>query len=680
MITTHDSNAIVEAQCMESDSTEVLSNHVSVDATPTNGLAVAVVAPTPARATLEEVNVQQGDRCREMVLRCSGGITITYETEDADFAHLLGWSTEHVVDHLDLAVARAQSLCTREIPLTTTPAGWPTIDTRQFFAELGPEATPQQARAGMPCACGRWVARGQVVKIHEALKRVLACQACTPALTKKDVERPSKEKIAGASRRLSYAGVPLADTTDTHDAARFATTCGEDVRFIVDSSVADKPWLIWSGRTWERDAVRPVRRRLMLFWKATYEVAKSNADRSVLEVEAAAWSEFASHAKRRLNRVGLDSVLSVLPSFEGISTSEAALDGPDTAMLLNVTNGTIELVDGSLREHRRADMMTRLIDLEYAPSAEAPRWVRFLGEVFEDDADLVDFVHRFFGYVITGLTKEEKFVLLFQPGGGGGKGTLVNTVYDLLGPYAKNVEPSSLADDCKETIRSDLKRLQGARFMVVNELEEGTALAESLVKKIASGDLITARNRYADESEYRSTVKGVMPTNHLPRVKSEDGAIWDRLLVVPFRRKFRGTEGQDKDLGKKLRAELPGILAWAVRGCLAWQAEGLDPPVAVQDATKDLRERQNTFDLWLDACTEREPGAWAATEALHEDHETWCARKQMQPCAKAEFGRRLARVAGLEDQRGVIERRQVRGWRGIRLRTPEERRVKLADL
>ena len=46
------------------------------------------------------------------------------------------------------------------------------------------------------------------------------------------------------------------------------------------------------------------------------------------------------------------------------------------------------------------------------------------------------------------------------------------------------------------------------------------------------------------------------------------------------------TEQQDKNLGAKLKKELPGILAWAVEGCKLWQKEGLTPPPTMQAAVQ----------------------------------------------------------------------------------------------
>src|ERR1051325_9765283 len=78
--------------------------------------------------------------------------------------------------------------------------------------------------------------------------------------------------------------------------------------------------------------------------------------------------------------------------------------------------------------------------------------------------------------------------------------------------------------------------------------------------------------------------------NDDPRVRSTDDALWRRIRVIPFDVVIPKAE-VDPKLPAKLRAELPGILAWAVRGCLLWQRDRLKRmPAAVDAATGSYRK------------------------------------------------------------------------------------------
>src|SRR5690606_13257700 len=119
--------------------------------------------------------------------------------------------------------------------------------------------------------------------------------------------------------------------------------------------------------------------------------------------------------------------------------------------------------------------------------------------------------------------------------------------------------------------------LHGKRLVFTVETDEGRRLDEATVKELVGGDRVRARRMRENFFESQPTHKIILATNHKPKVHGTDFAIWRRLQLVPFGVKFEG-ERKDKTLPAKLLAELPGILAWCVRGCLEWQERGLGPP------------------------------------------------------------------------------------------------------
>src|SRR5262249_13180590 len=149
----------------------------------------------------------------------------------------------------------------------------------------------------------------------------------------------------------------------------------------------------------------------------------------------------------------------------------------------------------------------------------------------------------------------------------------------LLGKeYARQTPMETLLRRSGDTVRNDLARLQGARFVAAVEVERNRKLAEVLVKQLTGGDIITARFFYEEFFEYQPVLKLWLAVNHKPMVQGTDHAIWRRIRLLPFTATIPADE-QDKRLMEKLQAELPGILRWAVEGCLAWQCEdGLTPP------------------------------------------------------------------------------------------------------
>jgi putative DNA primase/helicase len=77
-----------------------------------------------------------------------------------------------------------------------------------------------------------------------------------------------------------------------------------------------------------------------------------------------------------------------------------------------------------------------------------------------------------------------------------------------------------------------------------------------------------------------------------------DEAIRRRLNLIPFTITIPEAD-RDRKLTEKLKAEWPGILAWAIEGCLHWQRIGLATPKIVRDATDSYLEAEDAISTWL---------------------------------------------------------------------------------
>jgi len=124
--------------------------------------------------------------------------------------------------------------------------------------------------------------------------------------------------------------------------------------------------------------------------------------------------------------------------------------------------------------------------------------------------------------------------------------------------------------------------------------------------------------------EFDPTHKLFLAANHKPNVGDGD-AIWRRLYVVPFTVSIP-EQKQDKDLLNKLRNEFPGILNWALRGCLEWQKrKGLHAPLAVVSATDTYRAEMDVIERFLtEECTVDSHGTVNVTK-LFQAFTDWCA-------------------------------------------------------
>ena len=289
--------------------------------------------------------------------------------------------------------------------------------------------------------------------------------------------------------------------------------------------------------------------------------------------------------------------------------------------ILNCPNGTLDLRTGMLCPHRPEDMLTMLAGVGFDPDAKAPLWEAFIHRVLGGSDDLVNFVQKAAGYSLTGLTTEQVFFVLYGSGANG-KSTFTGMLTEALGDYGKALPRGLLTAQKFEghpTILADLFRV---RMSVSSEVKPGSEWDGERIKSITGGDKIKARRMREDFWEFTATHKIWLATNHQPVTTDNSEGFYRRLRMIPFTVTIPENE-RDPKLMEKLRAELPGILAWAVRGCLKWQKEGLESPEEVQAATRDYRERQDPFGRFLSECCDINDEVRIQASELLSAYEKW---------------------------------------------------------
>jgi len=265
-------------------------------------------------------------------------------------------------------------------------------------------------------------------------------------------------------------------------------------------------------------------------------------------------------------------------------------------MLLNCADSAVDLRQGREREARLGDYCTR--SCAVSPSGSCPLWHEHLKFVTGGDAELEAYLQRAVGYTLTGRTEEEALFFVFGPGGAG-KGVFVNTIADVLGTYAQAAAMSTFTHQRYENHPEELAVLKGARMVVASETEAGHAWTEARIKALTGNDKIRARFMRQDSFEFAPQFKLWIMGNHKPTLFSPDESIRRRFHIVQFLNVV-ADEDKDRELRKKLRAEWPGILQWAIDGCRLWLAHGLAPPAVVREATADYIAAEDVVGAWID--------------------------------------------------------------------------------
>jgi len=330
--------------------------------------------------------------------------------------------------------------------------------------------------------------------------------------------------------------------------------------------------------------------------------------------------------------------------------------------LLNINGGTLDLRTGSLKVPTPSDYISKLAPVDYDPTAECPVWLSFLDRIMDGNKELVGFLQKAIGYSLTGDTGEQCFFFIYGSGANG-KSTLLNTVRALLGDYAMQAAPEILmAKDRTGGASPELARLPGSRFVATSETEDGQHFAEAALKQMTGQDTITARFLFKDFFEFKPQFKIWFGTNHKPVIKGTDNAIWRRIHLIPFSVSIPPEE-QDRNLEKKLLAELSGILNWALIGCMEWQKYGLQPPEEVKAAVKEYRKDMDVFSQFVEERCIESSTAVALHSELYLDYEQWCKDNHIWVLSSKKFGQTLKERGFTKELTPHLR------WRGIGLRT-----------
>jgi putative DNA primase/helicase len=422
-------------------------------------------------------------------------------------------------------------------------------------------------------------------------------------------------------------------STDLGNAERFVDQHGTHVRH--NRALG---WLAWDGCRWRTDAASEVWQRAAL------------TVRTIGDAKWAARSEAWNRQRAMLELVQHQP--SILVQVEQLDARP---------WLFNVANGVLDLEAGTLRAHDPADLLTKRSPVVYDPEAKSPKWDAFLEEVVPS-SDVREFLQRAVGYSLTGLSIEQVLFLLYGVGANG-KTTFLEVVRAIAGDYGQQTPAATLLSRRSDGIPNDVARLRGARFVSAVETEANRTLAESLVKRLTGGDKIAARFLFKEFFEFDTEFSLWLATNHRPRVRGTDHAIWRRILLVPFTTVIPDDE-QDKHLTDTLIAtELPGILAWAVRGCVAWRTQALDPPKEVIGATTEYRAEQDILgDFIAEMCDEVADHVESAKN-LYDAYRRWCDGNGERPETQKQFGMALAE-RGFERPRTS----SARQYKGLKIR------------
>lgn len=369
-------------------------------------------------------------------------------------------------------------------------------------------------------------------------------------------------------------------------------------------------------------------------------------------------SAIAKHAQKSEGEARIRATINLAQSEPEITVSPEDMD--QDHWLLSCHNTTLNLKTGEPMQHNRSNLITQIAQVEYDPYATCPTWDRFLNQIMDGNENIISFLQRAIGYSLTGDTGEQCLFILHGYGANG-KSTFLQAISSMLGDYAMQTPTETLLVKRKGSIPNDVARLKGARMVTASEAEADQRLAEGLIKQMTGEDTLSARLLHQEWFDFKPTHKIFLATNHKPKINGMDPAIWRRINLIPFDVTIPEHK-RDKKLLSKLEKELPGILAWAVKGCLDWIANGLGTPDEVRTATNQYQIDMDVMAQFLNDCCVIDDTEIVAAKNLYAAYLSWCEEVGEESLKQRSFGMKL-KEKGFSN----FKKRNGHYWKGLNL-------------
>ncbi len=357
-------------------------------------------------------------------------------------------------------------------------------------------------------------------------------------------------------------------------------------------------WYYWNGKMWVAcEHLEEIR----MAKKVPEAIMEEANEIEAITKEAAKYKEnLKNWANRCGNEEKLRKMLKLAESHEYFTKSAA--DFYSETRYFNCQNGLYDTVDMKFLPHDKSLILTRISNVVYDPEATCPQFLNFLDIIFEGDQEMIKYVQRIMGYILTGKPIEQAWFFFFGKKGANGKSTFCNTIVNVLGEnqYAMKTDISTFLTDKKDSIPSLVAGLAGYYFIWASEPDEGKTLSMSLIKQFTGNEPIRARFMYEDYFAYFPQGSIFILGNVELTITEKTPAAWRRVQRLPFTKSIP-VEERDKDIEAKLKSETPGIFNWMLEGLKEYrELKGLNPPEKVKASVKDYEANMNTLKKFLD--------------------------------------------------------------------------------
>jgi P4 family phage/plasmid primase-like protien len=504
---------------------------------------------------------------------------------------------------------------------------------------------------------------GDAINLAAVVYGIIDCGECVKGFWDTPEGKKKYPLVMDALRNAGYEIPELKyyDLTDIGNAERFADLYENELKYFTSKG----EWLYWNGKMWV-DCTHLEEER---YSKEIPKMIKEEAERITdedLKKKVFRWANISASYR------GLKNTLSTAKSDKRFTID--ITDFLSDTRYFNMQNGVLDTETFEFLPHDKNRLLSKMSNVVYDPAAKCPLWVDMMDMIFGGDKELIEFVQRFLGYILTGKPIEQAWFTFYGPKSKNGKSTFCNAVTYALGDYAKKVNIKTFLNaKNKSSIPNDIAALAGYYFIWASEPEEGSKLSMEIIKPFSGNEEMDARFLNKEFFQFKPQGSIIIVSNNRLIIDEKGDAAWRRALSIPFEVQIP-EEKRLLDIDTLLQKEASGIFNWMVEGLREYYGldKHLNPPFKVIESNAQYREDMNSFMKFWDEMVVFDSFGAMRNSDLWSTYKDFCVEYGLNSGLKKEFTNEVKSLTEKHPFEERIVHKQV-VWKGIRQKTDDER-------
>lgn len=358
--------------------------------------------------------------------------------------------------------------------------------------------------------------------------------------------------------------------------------------------------------------------------------AEDSPERKVYEYKA----KIASQIEKRLRDTPtLNHIMTECISLFSQRDFEERLDA--NPFLIGFNNGIFDLQHNKFRPGIPEDYISLCTGINYRPTSahsdKVKEVMNFMNEILPNK-EVREYFLKVAASCLDGINRDEKFYILTGRGRNG-KSKVVQLIQEVLGQYtcALSIALITQKRSSAGNASPEIAKMKGKRLSVFKEPDNITdsILNVGMIKDLTGNDIISCRNLYENDNEFRVSSKIFLMCNQTPEVNADDDGAWDRIRIIPFPIHFCANprEPNDRLIDESIREKIPkwkeAFMSLLVEYYIKYRKEGLREPKLVLKATEEYRERNNVFMEFINENTEEKKGKFINIMPFYQIFRNW---------------------------------------------------------